>query len=52
MDDIYYEPIKENNPGELLLEAIQRIARMEATREVERIIHHSKEQMKTQRDIE
>ena len=39
MDDIYYEPIKEDDPAEQVLEGIRRMARMEAAREVERIIN-------------
>ena len=35
MDDIYYEPIKEDDPEEQLLEAIRRIARAEVLRQVE-----------------
>ena len=39
MDDIYYEPIKEDAPAELVIEGVIRhIARMEAAREVERVI--------------
>ena len=39
MDDIYYEPIKDDDPAEQVLEGIRRMARMEAAREVERVIN-------------
>ena len=38
MDNIYYKPIKEDDPAEQVLEGIRRIAKMEAIREVKRVI--------------